>query len=462
MLPNAAFALRASNPPFVSYAQNFEDVMLHRALGHVTEGRYLDIGAGEPDADSVTLAFYKANWCGINVEPLSGPFSRLMKQRPLDINLNVAVGSAIAEAVLYVVGPESGLSTLDPQFAEQYASEGWPIEERRVPITTLAELCSSYVQGDIHFLKIDAEGAEQDILRGADFSRWRPWIILVEATLPNSQIPNYQVWEPLLINNGYEFCYFDGLNRFYLSEEKASSLRTAFAVPPNVSDNFVLARVMSSPVNEVDASQQRLLHAASERADQAQARVHAAQAALDNEQARVAAAEARADHAQSVAHSALARVSDLQEELRTIEENLQEELRATEEKLSAAMSACESLKHAASSFENEAAVTRLELEKSRFERETWAQELFESERYAAELVKERQVLLARCASSAHQIARKDEAEMVLREKIERLNNDLNDKTQEIIYLRGSFDAVVSSTSWLLSKPIRVIGRLVRR
>lgn len=30
---------------FVSYAQNFEDVMLYRALKHVEKGFYIDVGA---------------------------------------------------------------------------------------------------------------------------------------------------------------------------------------------------------------------------------------------------------------------------------------------------------------------------------------------------------------------------------------------------------------------------------
>ena len=43
---------------FVSYAQNFEDVMLWRALRHVAHGFYIDVGAGHPDESSVTRAFY--------------------------------------------------------------------------------------------------------------------------------------------------------------------------------------------------------------------------------------------------------------------------------------------------------------------------------------------------------------------------------------------------------------------
>ena len=54
---------------FVSYAQNFEDIMLYRALKHVQSGFYIDIGAYDPVIHSVSLAFYERGWRGIHVEP---------------------------------------------------------------------------------------------------------------------------------------------------------------------------------------------------------------------------------------------------------------------------------------------------------------------------------------------------------------------------------------------------------
>ena len=43
---------------FVSYSQNFEDVMLWRALKYVENGFYIDIGSQDPVIDYVSLAFY--------------------------------------------------------------------------------------------------------------------------------------------------------------------------------------------------------------------------------------------------------------------------------------------------------------------------------------------------------------------------------------------------------------------
>src|SRR5262245_37865438 len=82
---------------FVSYAQNFEDVMLWRALHRVQEGFYIDFGAKDPVSDSVTKAFDDRGWRGINIEPVPTHHSDLQRDRPRDINLLCAVGTTSGE-----------------------------------------------------------------------------------------------------------------------------------------------------------------------------------------------------------------------------------------------------------------------------------------------------------------------------------------------------------------------------
>ena len=91
----------------------------------------------------------------------------------------------------------------------------------------------------IHFLKIDVEGVEEDVLSGIDLNAFRPWIIMVEATEPPSpKKVTRDLWEHLLIKRGYEFAYFDGLNCFYAASEQAN-LKEKLAVPPNVFDDYL-------------------------------------------------------------------------------------------------------------------------------------------------------------------------------------------------------------------------------
>jgi len=216
--------------------------MLWRALQHVGEGFYIDAGAHDPLVDSVTEAFYQRGWHGINIEPAPAPYARLLAARPKDLNLNIALGEHAGTVPFFLIGDENGLSTMSSEFASTHQEAGWTTQETSVEVATLASICEIYAPDAIHFLKVDVEGAETSLLRGADFARFRPWIILIEATRPNTQIPSHEGWEPLLSAASYEFTYFDGLNRFYLAAEQREALAPAFAIPPNVFDQFVRAR----------------------------------------------------------------------------------------------------------------------------------------------------------------------------------------------------------------------------
>src|SRR5207253_2773693 len=121
----------------------------------------------------------------------------------------------------------------------------------------------------IHFLKIDVEGAEGGVIAGINLERFRPWVMLIEALDPITQRPAFQDWEEKVLAGGYQFVYFDGLNRFYVAREH-SELLSAFAAPPNVLDDFVLSSVAHSTQKVVDAK--ATAAAAEKRAIEAEAR----------------------------------------------------------------------------------------------------------------------------------------------------------------------------------------------
>jgi FkbM family methyltransferase len=222
---------------FISYAQNYEDVMLRRALKDVDKGFYIDVGANDPVADSVTKAFYDVGWRGINIEPVSEWIEKLQQERPDDINLQLAVGARKGKVNFYeVVG--TGLSTMDESLAKRHARErGYELKKYKVPVVRLTTICEQQPLTDIHFLKIDVEGAELKVLQGLDLKKIRPWIILVESTLPNTQVENREEWEYSLTGRGYHHVYFDGLNRFYVADGH-DELDAAFLAPPNCFDLF--------------------------------------------------------------------------------------------------------------------------------------------------------------------------------------------------------------------------------
>jgi len=221
------------------YAQNFEDVILWRALGNIENGRYVDVGAHDPDYSSVTRRFYEAGWRGINVEPVVTMFEKLVDRRPEDFNVQVACSDHEDDMTFYEVR-DTGLSTVDPVHASQMRADGRNVVETSVHLVTLDSLLEEYDLGPIHFLKIDVEGAEPAVLAGCELTRWRPWILVIEATAPLSRDLASATWEPGVLASGYQKVYFDGLNNYYVADEHAE-LAADFGLQPNCFDGFALA-----------------------------------------------------------------------------------------------------------------------------------------------------------------------------------------------------------------------------
>lgn len=223
---------------FITYSQNFEDLMLWRALKDVKEGFYIDVGANDPIKDSVTKAFYDNGWSGINIEPEYRFFKALKKDRLRDINLNCAVSSSCKEIPLYI-SKLRGWSTTSKEVSQHQEENSLLDEVVMIPAKSLDEIVKEYKDKikNIHFLKVDVEGAEKDVLESFSFSI-RPWIVMVEATAPGTNDDVSDAWEHILLQNDYILSYFDGVNKYYLAKEK-SDLATVFLFPPNVVDDWI-------------------------------------------------------------------------------------------------------------------------------------------------------------------------------------------------------------------------------
>ncbi len=233
-----------------SYAQNFEDVMLARCFPG-KRGFYVDVGANDPDIDNVTRVFYERGWHGINIEPLNANFTRLKAKRKNDINLKLCVGAGSGAITFFEVRKWHGYSTTDPKIAAEHRRDGLKVDEHRVPLLTLAAVLDEHARGKtIDFLKIDVEGTEMDVLKGCDFARHRPKIIVLESKLPVTiaminrvdEVPDRAAdYARFLTPHGYTQVYHDGLNAYFVAKEHAFFLTRHFSRPPGIFDRFVHA-----------------------------------------------------------------------------------------------------------------------------------------------------------------------------------------------------------------------------
>jgi FkbM family methyltransferase len=237
-LPEAPYARNA----FTSYSLNFEDVMLHRLFTGRGPGFYVDVGAGHPRWENDTCALHEAGWRGINVEPNETFFRALQDARPDDRNLCLALSDEVASEILYYEVLGTGLSTCDEALAQAHELRGHKVRLRRVPVSTLAHILDEAGAPAVDVLKVDVEGLEERVLAGNDWERFRPRVVLVEATFPESPERRPTGVRTFLETRGYRFGYFDGLNDFYL--EQNFDDRGAFALPPNVFDGFTLRKIV--------------------------------------------------------------------------------------------------------------------------------------------------------------------------------------------------------------------------
>lgn len=246
----------------MSNAQNCEDVVLWRALHSATPGRYVEVGANDPRKHSISRAFYDRGWTGIEIEPVPALAAKFRADRPKDVVVEAAITSQdVREVTLHLI-PDTGLSTLRDDVGAQHAKSGWAVEEVTVPARRLDDVLSEHLEPgeDIHFLVIDTEGAEKEVLQSIDFARWRPWVLVIEATAPMSDHRTHEEWEQLVLAADYEFCLFDGLSRWYVATEHAD-LTPALDHPACALDLWVSERAFTAEqrVEELTAENSALV-----------------------------------------------------------------------------------------------------------------------------------------------------------------------------------------------------------
>ena len=220
--------------------------MLERLFSDKKHGFYVDVGAWDPNAYSVTRHFYERGWRGLNIEPIAWRHAMFEEQRPRDINLHCLVGSSKGPARFFECVEEDYLSTTVVDIADAMRAKGQTIKEYDVAVDRLDTLIEQNCPKTIDFLKLDVEGAEADVLATLDLRRVRPIALIIEATIPGSGLkswdePNaygsWDEWEESVISQGYVFARFDGLNRFYIRRED-EKLARRLSLPPGIFDGI--------------------------------------------------------------------------------------------------------------------------------------------------------------------------------------------------------------------------------
>jgi hypothetical protein len=225
----------------------------------------------------------------------------------------MVVADRSGETTFYEVPSCVGWATADTNTSARYVSDGVGVCPRSVHALTLAELCERFVRGPIDFLKIDVEGGEAAVLTGADFTRWRPRILVIEATEVGRPVLNHHAWEPMVLAANYEFATFDGLNRYYVRAEDRE-LASVLTLPPNVFDDYIpfeqyraeqSARQRDQQVAALEAEVAALRHTLADRQAESEALRRACSEARLAQALTVRLLEQTRAHVEALRHQAL-------------------------------------------------------------------------------------------------------------------------------------------------------------
>jgi FkbM family methyltransferase len=201
----------------ISYAQNREDIILEALVGGALKGFYVDVGANDPNHDSVTKRFYLKGWRGINLEPNKLLWERLTFDRPRDINLRLGAGERNEKLAFREYSDSNGLSTFSHAMKEENERvKVGAFKDYDIEVRTLRDIFKEYSVADIDFLKIDVEGFEWEVIQGNDWDAYRPKVLCIEA----NHLTRLQKWHNFFDEIGYEFVFFDGINEYYRDKNR--------------------------------------------------------------------------------------------------------------------------------------------------------------------------------------------------------------------------------------------------
>lgn len=180
-------------------------------FGQKRDGVFVEVGANDPVAGSQTWLLEQNGWHGVLVEPQAALCEKLRLERINSKVFQVAcsVPEKEGEALLHV-GAHSGLSTLEKQI-DSHGSQF--VGTERVKVTTLDRVLQSAGVARIDFLSLDVEGHEIEVMRGLDFEKFKPSLILIEDGVRDLSKHRY------LKSRGYKLVKRTSLNNWYVPRE---------------------------------------------------------------------------------------------------------------------------------------------------------------------------------------------------------------------------------------------------
>jgi FkbM family methyltransferase len=158
-------------------------------------GVFFDVGAHDGATFNNTLYFAKKHhWKGVNIEPIKSVYDKLVTNRPHAININCAVSNFDGTTdFICNTGYTEMLSGIKSNYDERHINRlqnelkqmGGTSEIINVKTKRIETICDENNITHIHFLSIDVEGAEFDVIKSINFDKLFIDVIVFEDNYKN-------------------------------------------------------------------------------------------------------------------------------------------------------------------------------------------------------------------------------------------------------------------------------------
>jgi FkbM family methyltransferase len=198
------------------YGQHNVDEILRKYFPE-DNGRYMDIGSGNPKYLSNTYFFYTKGWTGYLIDPIQSNIflSKLFRKR--DVIMKCFIGKNEGSILFFQLEP-SYFSTSDSSVAKYWISKGAQlVKSSRISVQSIRNLNFNCEPNQPVFISIDVEGNELDVLSGIDFKRQSPRAFIIE-TWNSDEFNKYNECKKILEENCYTLAFTNNENDIWLHQ----------------------------------------------------------------------------------------------------------------------------------------------------------------------------------------------------------------------------------------------------
>jgi FkbM family methyltransferase len=179
---------------------------LWKLAGKKLHGTVVEVGANDGIFCSNSYPFIKRGWKGVLIEPNPLVYADLKTRYEGSESVklfNLACGSSDGSLPLYMgKAGQTGYATLSSEDSWWYSAT----RSDRAVVVQVARLEhileEASCPADFDILSVDTEGFDYEVLRGLNFARYRPKVIMTEDEKP--PFTNMREKEDLLASQGYE------------------------------------------------------------------------------------------------------------------------------------------------------------------------------------------------------------------------------------------------------------------